>query len=115
MEMARCMVESQALPHVFWLEAVMCAAYVLNRCPTKALKSITHMSLGMVASHLWLICVYLVAWLMLLCQSNITRNQMTRQSHVFLLVTLYKVKVIVCSIHNLNVSWSIEMLFLLRM
>jgi len=42
MEMvARCMVKSQALPHTFWLEAVMCVAYVLNRCPTKALKSIT--------------------------------------------------------------------------
>ena len=37
MEMARCMVKSQFLPHAFWLEAVMCATYVLNRCPTKAL------------------------------------------------------------------------------
>ena len=42
MEMARCMVKSQqALPHGFWLEAVMCATYVLNRCPTKALQSTT--------------------------------------------------------------------------
>ena len=41
MEMARCMVKSHALPHSFWLEAVMCATYVLNRCPTKALHSIT--------------------------------------------------------------------------
>ena len=41
MEMARCMVKSQALPHAFWLEAVMCATYVLNRCPTKALQSVT--------------------------------------------------------------------------
>ena len=41
MEMARCMVKSQALPHGFWLEAVMCATYVLNRFPTKALQSIT--------------------------------------------------------------------------
>ena len=40
MEMAQCMVKSQ-LSHVFWLEAVMCAAYILNRCPTKALQSIT--------------------------------------------------------------------------
>ena len=39
--MARCMVKSQVLPHAFWLEAVMCATYVLNRCPTKALQSIT--------------------------------------------------------------------------
>ena len=41
MEMARCMVKSQVLPHAFWLEAVMCATYVLNRCPTKALQNIT--------------------------------------------------------------------------
>ena len=41
MEMARCMVKSLALPHSFWLEAVMCTAYVLNRSPTKALQSIT--------------------------------------------------------------------------
>ena len=41
MEMARCMVKSQALPHAFWLEAVMCATYVLNRCPTKALQNVT--------------------------------------------------------------------------
>ena len=36
MEMARCMVKSQQLPHGFWLEAIMCATYVLNMCPTKA-------------------------------------------------------------------------------
>ena len=41
MEMARCMVKSQFLPHAFWLEVVMCATYVLNWCPTKALESIT--------------------------------------------------------------------------
>ena len=41
MEMARCMVKSQALPHAFWLEAVMCATYVLKRCPTKTLQNVT--------------------------------------------------------------------------
>ena len=35
------MVKSQALPHAFWLEVIMCAVYVLNKCPTKALQSIT--------------------------------------------------------------------------
>ena len=35
------MVKSQSLQNSFWLEAVMCATYVLNRCPTKALQSIT--------------------------------------------------------------------------
>ena len=41
MDMAQYMVKSQSLPHAFWLEAVMCATYVLNRCSTKALQSIT--------------------------------------------------------------------------
>ena len=41
MEMAGCMVKSQSLPHGFWLETVMCATYVLNRCPTKALQVVT--------------------------------------------------------------------------
>ena len=25
------------MPHCFWLDTVICAAYVLNRCPTRAL------------------------------------------------------------------------------
>jgi len=116
MEMARCMVKSQALPHAFWLEVVMCVAYVLNRCPTKALKSVTPYECWHgLASHLWLICVHLVAWLMLLCQSNIARNWMTRLSNAFLLATVQKVKAIVCNIHSLNVSWYVDMMFLLRM
>ena len=41
MEMARCMVKSQALSLAFWLEVVMCATYVLNRCPIKALQCVT--------------------------------------------------------------------------
>ena len=41
MDMARCMVKSYQLPHGFWLKAIMCATYVLNMCPIKALQSIT--------------------------------------------------------------------------
>ena len=41
MEMARCMVKSQQLPNGFWLKVIMCATYVLSKCPTKALQSIT--------------------------------------------------------------------------
>ena len=41
LEMARCMVKGKHLPNKFWMEAVMCANYVLNRCPTKALRVIT--------------------------------------------------------------------------
>ncbi|MCO5549956.1 hypothetical protein L7F22_003433 [Adiantum nelumboides] len=41
MEMARCMLKATSLPHKLWMEAVACAAHVLNMCPTRALKTIT--------------------------------------------------------------------------
>ncbi|MCO5562588.1 hypothetical protein L7F22_016216 [Adiantum nelumboides] len=41
METARCMLKAKSLPHKLWMEAVACAAHVLNRCPTHALKTIT--------------------------------------------------------------------------
>ncbi|MCO5566282.1 hypothetical protein L7F22_019958 [Adiantum nelumboides] len=41
MEMARCMLKAKSLPHKLWMEAVACAAHDLNRCPTRALKTIT--------------------------------------------------------------------------
>ncbi|MCO5610539.1 hypothetical protein L7F22_064778 [Adiantum nelumboides] len=41
MEMARCMLKAKSLPHKLWMEAAACAAHVLNRCPTRALKTIT--------------------------------------------------------------------------
>ncbi|MCO5609511.1 hypothetical protein L7F22_063739 [Adiantum nelumboides] len=41
MEMARCMLKAKSLPHKLWMEAIACAAHVLNRCPTRALKTIT--------------------------------------------------------------------------
>ncbi|MCO5572855.1 hypothetical protein L7F22_026614 [Adiantum nelumboides] len=41
MEMARCMLKAKGLPHKLWMETVACAAHVLNRCPTHALKNIT--------------------------------------------------------------------------
>ncbi|MCO5576454.1 hypothetical protein L7F22_030264 [Adiantum nelumboides] len=40
MEMARCMLKAKSLPHKLWMEAIACAAHVLNRCPTRALKTI---------------------------------------------------------------------------
>ncbi|MCO5566420.1 hypothetical protein L7F22_020097 [Adiantum nelumboides] len=36
-----CMLKAKSLPHRLWMEAVACAAHVLNRCPTCALKTIT--------------------------------------------------------------------------
>eukprot|EP00253_Pinus_taeda_P026417 PITA_26417 len=36
MDMARSMLKAKHLPNEYWAEAVNCAAYTLNRCPTKA-------------------------------------------------------------------------------
>eukprot|EP00253_Pinus_taeda_P006913 PITA_06913 len=36
MDMARSMLKAKHLPNEYWAEAVNCAAYVLNKCPTKA-------------------------------------------------------------------------------
>ncbi|MCO5548117.1 hypothetical protein L7F22_001575 [Adiantum nelumboides] len=41
MEIARCMLKAKSFPHKLWMERVACAAHVLNRCPTHALKTIT--------------------------------------------------------------------------
>eukprot|EP00253_Pinus_taeda_P034655 PITA_34655 len=34
--MVRSMLKAKHLPHEYWAEAVTCAVYILNRCPTKA-------------------------------------------------------------------------------
>ncbi|KAL0436226.1 UNVERIFIED_CONTAM: Retrovirus-related Pol polyprotein from transposon TNT 1-94 [Sesamum radiatum] len=39
MEMARSMLQEKHLPKAFWAEAVYTAVYLLNRCPTKAVKT----------------------------------------------------------------------------
>eukprot|EP00253_Pinus_taeda_P033983 PITA_33983 len=36
MDMARSMLKAKHLPNDYWVEGVNCAAYILNRCPTKA-------------------------------------------------------------------------------
>ncbi|KAG9440556.1 hypothetical protein H6P81_020721 [Aristolochia fimbriata] len=41
MEMVRCMLKGKHVPHSFWAEAIACAVYVLNRCPTNGLKNMT--------------------------------------------------------------------------
>ncbi|MCO5551338.1 hypothetical protein L7F22_004839 [Adiantum nelumboides] len=41
MEMARCMLKAKSLPHKLWMEAIAYAAHLLNKCPTRALKTIT--------------------------------------------------------------------------
>lgn len=40
MEMARNMLKGNHLPNDYWAEAVACAAYILNRCPTKSVQKI---------------------------------------------------------------------------
>ena len=41
LNMARSMLKDKDLPKRFWAEAVQCAVYLLNRCPTRSLKSKT--------------------------------------------------------------------------
>jgi len=36
MDMARSMLKAKHLPNDYWAEAINCAVYILNRCPTKA-------------------------------------------------------------------------------
>ncbi|KAK4258396.1 hypothetical protein QN277_007851 [Acacia crassicarpa] len=38
LDMARSMLKGKHIPRTFWAEAVQCAAYLLNRCPTKSVK-----------------------------------------------------------------------------
>lgn len=40
-EMARSMITNKNFPKVFWAEAVYCAVYILNRCPTKSVLNMT--------------------------------------------------------------------------
>ena len=40
-EMARCMLYSKGLHKFFWVEAVSCANFILNRVPTKFVKHVT--------------------------------------------------------------------------
>ena len=35
MDMVRSMLKAKHLPNDYWVEVVHCAAYILNRCPTK--------------------------------------------------------------------------------
>eukprot|EP00253_Pinus_taeda_P012936 PITA_12936 len=35
LDMVRSMLKAKHLPHEYWAEAVTCAVYILNRCPTK--------------------------------------------------------------------------------
>ena len=36
MDMVRSMLKAKHLPNEYWAEAVHCATYVLNKCPTKS-------------------------------------------------------------------------------
>lgn len=41
LDMARSMVKAKHMPRTFWAEAVLCAVYLLNRCPTKSVRNKT--------------------------------------------------------------------------
>jgi len=40
-DMARSLLKAKKLPKQYWAEAVSCAVYLLNRCPTKSLQAVT--------------------------------------------------------------------------
>jgi hypothetical protein len=40
-EMTNCMIQSKGLSRKYWVEAINCANYIVNRTPTKNLKNIT--------------------------------------------------------------------------
>ncbi|KAJ7957455.1 Retrovirus-related Pol polyprotein from transposon TNT 1-94 [Quillaja saponaria] len=42
LNMARCLLKSKNMPKEFWAEAVSCAVYLSNRCPTKGVENQTH-------------------------------------------------------------------------
>ncbi|MCO5550359.1 hypothetical protein L7F22_003843 [Adiantum nelumboides] len=94
MEMARCMLKAKSLPHKLWMEPVACAAHVLNRCPTHAVKTITPYNLGMTENLQSVIFVFLVVLLMLTSLSSYVGSLMIRQSNVYLWGTVVEVKVI---------------------
>ena len=39
--MARSLLKAKKLPKQYWAEAISCAVYLLNRCPTRSLQGIT--------------------------------------------------------------------------
>jgi len=39
--MAKSLLKAKKLPKQYWAEAVSCAVYLLNRCPTRSLEAIT--------------------------------------------------------------------------
>lgn len=41
LDMARSLLKAKKLPKQYWAEAVSCAVYLLNRCPTRSLQSVT--------------------------------------------------------------------------
>ena len=53
-EIVRCMLTKKCLPHKFQAKAIYTIVYLLNRWPTRAIKSITPMeaSSGVLAKHL---------------------------------------------------------------
>jgi transposase InsO family protein len=41
LDMARSLLKAKKLPKQYWAEAVSCAVYLLNRCPTRSLQAVT--------------------------------------------------------------------------
>ena len=56
MDMVRSILKAKHFPNEYWAEAVYCAAYVLNRCPTKSvMKRVLEEAWSGIKQHLSLI------------------------------------------------------------
>ena len=109
------MVKSQALPHAFWLEAIMCATHVLSRCPTKALQSVTPYEAwhGRKPSIAHLRVFGCLAYALVPQQHQTKLDD--KAVNASLLGIAMKVRAIICFIRKQRRSWSVEMLCLWKM
>ena len=99
----------------FWLTVVMCANYVLNRCPTKALKTIAPYEAwnGHKPNVGHMIIFANLAYA--LCHHNSAISFKSKQQNAFLLATAKKAKVNGCFRLLLVRASSFGMWYLLKM
>ena len=84
LDMARSMVKAKHLPRTFWAEAVLCAVYLLNRCPIKSVRNKLQMNHGAGANHQLDISEFLGVLLMPIFPIRKERSWMTMAKSVFL-------------------------------
>ena len=62
LDMAISLLKAKKLPKQYWAEAVLCAMYLLNRCPTRSLQGIIPEEAWVVTNQVLLIYESLVVW-----------------------------------------------------